>query len=445
MSLIGLHNKHFLVLMGNTMTIIMGFATSFLLFHFLSVKEVGIWFFVLSLVALCEAARNGFLATATVTFYAGTDKERGAKVLGSVWVLVLALSGVIMTLNAVGVALLPYMHSEVARLCVKWVGITYISSVAIDVAGWRLQAEEKYSRIFQYKIINSIVTIIAFIALVALHTMTLEHALLLNVLTNCVVSVIALWYHSGLKYITKRSKECMAELFHYGKYMLGTTSFTALLVNADTWVITFMLGPAAVAVYNLAIRFMAIIDLPLRSLVTTGMSEMAIAYNRNDLHHITYIFKKYTGMLTIVFIPIAVFGILLADLPVNVLGGAQYLHSEAANAFRLFLLASVLFPLDRFNGLALDVLRQTKVNFYKVIIMLGVKVGGNFAGIAMFGNIFGVNLSAFVVVISAIVYGNYQLKKCLNYRIPDILKLGYQEVKLIVYKKLRGYRLERSN
>src|SRR4051812_28445866 len=97
---IGINNKHVLVLVGNSLTIIIGFATSFLLFHFLSIKAVGIWFFAQSLVALCEAARFGFLATATVSFYAGATPERSSNVLGSVWYLALGLSLIILSLNA---------------------------------------------------------------------------------------------------------------------------------------------------------------------------------------------------------------------------------------------------------------------------------------------------------------------------------------------------------
>src|SRR3954466_15621047 len=106
-NLFGFNNKHFLVLMGNGFTVTIGFATSYLLFHFLSMESVGMWFFVQSLVALCEAARYGFLATATVAFYAGTTPERGATVLGSIWFLAFALSGVLISLNAAAMLFLP--------------------------------------------------------------------------------------------------------------------------------------------------------------------------------------------------------------------------------------------------------------------------------------------------------------------------------------------------
>jgi len=129
--------------------------------------------------------------------------------------------------------------------------------------------------------------------------------------------------------------------------------------------------------------------------------------------------------------------ILLADFPINFLGGAKYHGSIAANAFRLFILISLLYPFDRFNGLALDVTRHTKINFYKMIIMLIATVAGDFLGLSIFGNIYGIALSGFIVIISAISYGNYQLHKYIEYTIPGILSLGYSEMKVFIRQALK--------
>lgn len=443
MNLSGLNNKHFLVLMGNGLTITIGFATSFLLFHYLSMEAVGTWFLVQSVVALCEAARYGFLATATVSFYAGTSRERGITVLGSVWFLAFVLSGIIMAVDGGVWLFTSHFHNQQVMLCAKWAGLTYLSSMVIDIISWRLQADQKYITMFWYRLINSVSTILAFIALVVTHRMTLENALLFNFLFNCFTSLVGIVTNmSGIHYIFSRTKECVREIVNYGKYMLGTTSFSALLVNVDTWIINIVLGPVAVAIYNLAVRFMAVVELPLRSFLTTGMSEMAIGYNRNDVAHVAHIFRKYAGMLTIAFVPMTVAALLFADIPIGLLGGAQYSHSIASNSFRLFMLVALLYPLDRFNGLALDVMRETKVNFYKVIIMLAVKVSGNFIGLYMFHNIYGINFSSFIVTVAAIVYGNYKLRKCFDYRIADVVTSGYHEMKLLIRKNVRFSRVE---
>ena len=423
---------------GNAFISVLGIFFSYLLFHFLSVDAAGIWFFVQSIVALCEAARYGFLATATVTFYAGAEPKRAATVLGSVWFLALVLTSIILLLNAGAFFFLPYTHNVEAILCIKWVGITYLSSLPADVIFWRLQADEKYTKMTWYRILNTSSTIVAFAVLIILHKMPLENAFLYNFLTNCLSSLVGILLNmAGIKTIVHRSKECIMELVHYGKYTLGTTSFSVMLGNADTLIINFVLGPAAVAYYNLASRLLPIVELPLRTFVTTGMSEMAISYNQKNMHQVTYIFKKYSGMLTIAFIPLTIGALLLADIALNLLGGAHYHGSIAPNLFRCFMLVALLYPLDRFNGLALDITHQTKTNFYKMIIMLVVKVAINFAGLALFGNLYGIALSTFLVTLSALVYGNYQLRKSLDYTIPGIIATGFTEMKVFLQKVLR--------
>lgn len=438
-------NKHFLVLAGNGFNSVIGIATSYILFHFLQMEEAGMWWFVQSIVALCESSRYGFLATATVKFYAGTDAERGKTVLGSVWYIAIILTLLVLLANAGALALLPHTTNKELILCIQWVGITYLSSLPADVIFWKLQAEEKYGTMLWYRTVNSLSTIMAFIGLIVLHKMTLENALLWNFITNVLSSLIGIIFNmSGIKTIFSKTRACVMEIVHYGKYTFGTTSFSVLLGNADTWIINSVLGPAAVAIYNLSQKLLPIIELPLRSFTTTGMSEMAIAYNKNNMHQVTYIFKKYAGMLTVAFIPLTIGALLFSDIAINVLGGAQYHGSLAPNLFRIFMIIGLLYPIDRFNGLALDITHQTKVNFYKMIVMLSVKVMANFGGIYIFEHLvghglglYGITLSYFLVTLSAIIYGNYQLRKTLDYSIPGILTLGYSEMKIFIRQNLK--------
>jgi O-antigen/teichoic acid export membrane protein len=438
MTLTGLHNRHFLVLASNATTISIGFLVSFLLFHYLSMNDVGTWFFIMSLVAFLEAIRGGFLSTSVIAFYAGTTRERADTVLGSVWFLALVLCGVILSLNA-GAALLvlPRTHNAELILCIKWVGITFFSSLPADIILWRLQADEQYGKMLMYKMLYSMSSVGAIIGLILARKMNLENALLFNFLTNSAVGILGVALNmSGFRCLVRRSKECIKELVHYGKYTLGTTSLSYLLANADTWFIQFTLGPATVAIYNLAKRFMAVVEMPLQTFLTTSMSQMSISYNKKNMEQVTYIFKKYSGMLTIAFIPLILMAVIVAEIPINFIGGARYHDSVATNVSRLLLLGALLYPLDRFNGLVLDIIRQNKSNFYKVIIMLGLKIVGNFAGLAILGNIYGIVFSNFLIITAAIIYGYYQLRKSIDYTIPEVLTLGYKECKNLIRKNL---------
>lgn len=433
-----LNNKHFLVLVSNGTTVTVGFVLSYLLFHFLSMEEAGSWFFIISIVAFLEAIRSGFLSTSMVAFYAGTTRDRAANVLGSVWLLAILLSGVILTLNAlVALLILPHTHNRELILCLKWVGLTFMSSLPTEIILWRLQADEQYGKMMLYKMLYAISSAVAIIVLIFSHKLTLENALLFNFLANSAVGILGILVNlSGIKYLLLQSKECTRELVHFGKYTLGTTSVSFLLSNADTWFVQFMLGPAAVAIYNLARRFMAVVEMPLQTFMTTGLSEMSISYNKGNMQQVSHIFKKYSGMLSIAFLPLILVVVIGADIPINFIGGAKYHDSIAVNVARLLFVGALFYPIDRFNGLALDILRKNKSNFHKVFLMLAVKIAGNFIGLAISGNIYGIVFSNFATLISAVIFGYYQLRRSIDYSIPEVLNIGFKECKILIRKNL---------
>src|SRR5581483_8832116 len=136
----------------------------------------------------------------------------------------------------------------------------------------------------------------------------------------CLTSIAGLlWGLGRASTFFRRSRHCTMELINFGKYSLGTTFASRLFSSTDTFIITFMLGPAALAIYSLPLKLMEIVEFPLRSFVSIGMSGMATAYNNNNEHQTSYIMKKYSGMLTIAFIPLTVLALIFSDLAIHIL------------------------------------------------------------------------------------------------------------------------------
>ncbi len=440
-SLSKLNNKHFLSLAGNGILAVFGVAQMSLLYHAMAKEVVGEWFFFLTLISLCDAVRNGFLNTATVKFYGGTEKERAAEVLGSVWFLATALTAIVLLLNAGAYIFIGKATSVELVLTVKWLGLTYLSSLPFSVIFWVLQADEKYGKILLLRLVNNGSTLLVFAVLMYLKQLTLENAVVYNFLTNCLTSIVGLiWKFDSLKNIAKRSNATVTEIYHFGKYSLATSLSSTLLRSVDAFIINFMLGPAVLAVYNLPVRLMEIVEIPLRSFVGTGMSSMAVAFNNKNMHHVTYILKKYAGMLTIVFIPLAVFASLFAGIAVELLGGAKYIGSEAANVYRLLMFTAILYPIDRFNGTTLDIIHKPKVNFYKVQVMLIVNIAADFIGISIFHNIYGIVFAVICTVFAGLIFGHIQLRKYVDYTIGGILSTGASELKMLLQNALSSRR-----
>lgn len=436
-----LKNKNFLALSVNIIISAFSVVIMSLLFRAFSKSDAGTWFFFLSIQGLVEAFRTGFLNTATIKFYAGSEKERGESVLGSVWVIAIIITLFVSLLSWVLLLFIPFINNYQILIVAKWLGITFISSLPFTVPMWVLMAEENYTKLLWLRLVNNLSMLLIILFLIEQNKMTLTNMLILNIVTNILTGILCIFFKSfHLNTITKSTKKTLTELFNYGKYTVSTSTSVLFFRISTTFVITFFLGPTALAVYNLPGRLMTIIEIPLGSSLGTGMSSMATALNKNDEKQFIYIFKKYAGLLTFAIIPI-VFGVIIfADLAVLIIGGEKYVDSEAANILRIMIFFSLLFPIDRFNGVALDMLHLPRINFQKVLLMLGVHVTGTFLGVILFNNLYGIAFFGPLTVISGVLYGYYELKKRIDYSIREILSIGWQECKTVisrVYAKLK--------
>jgi O-antigen/teichoic acid export membrane protein len=436
-----LNNKHVLALIGNVVISVFSVLTMSLLLRTMTKTDIGVWFFFLSIYSLSDALRTGFLSTGTIKFYAGTPKERAQVVLGSVWFLALGVSFALMLLDACAMPLIPMIKNPEVILVIKWFGVTVLSSVVFNITFWILVADEDYMTILFLRFVNSGSMIVALAAMAYLKKGTLENLLIINFLTNCLTSLACIVFgYSQIKTIFKRTRECMLELTHFGKFSLATNLSSNLLGNINSFIIIPILGPAALAVFNVPNKLMEIIEVLLRTFVGTGMSAMATAYNSNNMYHLTFVTKKYAGMLTLIFIPLAIVAFFFADFAIWLLAGDKYVGTEAANVFRIFMFMAILFPIDRFNGVTLDIIHKPQINFYKVIIMVITNCIVTTAGVYLLKNVYGAALTEPIALLSGLAFGYYHLKKHLeSYSLRGIFTTGYAELILFARKMMVKY------
>ncbi|RKR85698.1 O-antigen/teichoic acid export membrane protein [Mucilaginibacter gracilis] len=436
-----LNNKHVLALIGNVVISAFSVITMSVLLRTMTKADVGVWFFFLSINGLCDALRNGFLSTGTIKFYAGTPKERAEIVLGSVWFLALGVSLTLMALDACAMPFMSLIKNPEVLLVIKWFGVTVLSSVTFNITFWILVADEDYLTILWLRLVNNVSMIVIILILAYLKKATLENLLIVNFATNILTSVACIVFgYSHVETIFKRTRECMVQLAQFGKYSLATNLSSNLLGSVNTFIIIPVLGPTALAVYAVPNKLMEIVEILLRTFVGTGMSAMATAYNTDNMHHLTFVTKKYAGMLTLLFIPLVIGAFFFADFAIWLLSGDQYKGTEAANIFRIFMCMAILYPVDRFNGVTLDIIHKPQINFYKVIIMVVVNVLATSIGLYLFRNIYGAAFAAPFATIAGLLFGYYHLKRNLDgYSLRSVMTTGYAESKLFINQMLAKF------
>jgi O-antigen/teichoic acid export membrane protein len=430
------NNKHFFSLAGNVIMSGLSILIMGLLYRFLPSKaEMGNWVFFQTIFALVEMFRTGFLTTATIKFYAGVSRERSAEVIGSSWALATGITLGLMLLNIPALLLVDLVKVEGLSFFLQWFGISYLLSLPTFIANCVLQAEARFDRLLYMRMVNQVSLLVFILVLVLLHRLTLATLVYSYLFSLLLTSVFVLvrgwtnlwaWKHKTMKGIT--------ELFHFGKYsVLGNIS-SYMLRASDIIIIGWTLGAEAVATYNIGLKLMEVIEIPLRSFIATAMPSMYAAYNNGLKKDLIYTMKKYAGMLTIALVPVCITAALFADYAVYVINGSM--DTQAANALRFFMTFSLLFPTDRFITLGLDAIHKPNINFMKILVMLIVNIITDFAGIAIFGNIYGVAIATVFPVIVAIWIGYAALRKYENFTLAQIPAVGYAELKIFLSEKL---------
>ena len=423
-------NKHFFSLAGNVAMSVLSIIMYAILYRLLTEVEMGKWVFFQFALVLFDTIRTGFLQTAFIKFFAGADKHRADEVTGSVWFLALSITLIVVVIDIACMGGINFIHNESLNMFIRWGGIAFVLILPMNVSTWILQAEQRFDVILYIRMISqgSFIVFIVLLYFHSGHTLNLQstfYCYLLSSLLTAIICFMVGWTAVGTYF--RRSRACIMEIVHFGKYSVGTVVSSSLLKTSDSFIINFMLGPAALAIYNLPLRLMEIIEIPIRSFLANAMPEMSIAANKNNNVSVATIMKKYAGILTMLLIPISIFGLITSNIIVSLIGGGKYVNSEAANVFRILLLFAALSPIDRFMGITLDIIHKPQLNLIKVLITLFVNATTDVIGILIFHNIYGPAWASIFTFFVAIIYGYVALRKYLYFTLPGIIKYGYTE------------------
>lgn len=407
-----------------------GLVTVAVLYRSLEVAEIGIWVFFQSTLLLVDTFRSGFLTTAFIKFCAGSASARAKEVTGSTWYIAMAITGGFILINIPVLFFAGYIHNEGMMFFLKWFGLTYLLTLPSFISTCVVQAEQRFDRLLYIRFISQTLFILGVSILVVTHQGNLQNIIYANLIAAFLTSVFCILSgYSGINTLKYRTKKTIREIFNFGKFSVGTTLSSNLFRASDTFIINFLLGPAALAVYNLGQRLLEVVEIPLRSFAATAMPSLSAAYNQDKRKEVIYILQKYTGMLTVALIPVAIIAVIFADVAIGLIGGGKYVGTEAANVFRFFMTFALLYPADRFMALTLDVIHKPKINFIKVLIMLAANIGGDFAGIYLTGNIYGVAITTVIPILIGVFISYFALRRYIPFPFWDMYKLGYKELK----------------
>jgi len=430
------NNRHFHSLLGNLVSAFLNVLSFAILVRLLSLSAFGEWVLFIGTYTVLDQIRTALLQSGIIKFYTDVDDKTRKEVAGSAWYVVLILTGIYLLLNLVAAFALYGRFDETWRFFMRWLGLMMVVSVPFNVASWFLQAEHRFDKILQIRFWQNGCFLVLILALHFFSTVTLPHVLFAYMTGLAATSTYTLvkgW--TKVRALLHSTRKQVITLVKYGWLIVGSMISSGFLNYSDNFLIRTMISPAAVAIYSIPQKFMEVIEIILRSFVATAQPTLSGAANRNDWPGVARAFSRYTGVVSIVIIPFIIGLILFTKPLIIILADKAYL--QATDVVRIFLLCAIFYPIDRFIGVALDMINRPLTNFYKNFLKLILNVIGDIVFISLFHDVRWVAVGSLINMIICVVVGYYMLKKYVPFTVSDIVRLGWSEC-LVMLEKITG-------
>jgi O-antigen/teichoic acid export membrane protein len=348
--------------------LVFGVGTFILLVRTLSTEAYGSWMLFISLATLLETARNGFFKNPLIRFInvnQDTDiKElQGSSLLMNILfsvsialILALAAEPIAMAWQSPSLISLIYVFVPTCVILAFYFHLDYIQRANGQFFGPFLGYFVKNGSLF-------IAVAVHFLFKIELPIIWLAYYYLLGAFLGTITSFICA--RSTYSFSLSAKKAIWLQLFHYGKYTLGTNLSAVLLRNIDVWMIGWYLNPASVAIYNVAIRVANLFEVPSMALASILFPEAVKRAEKEGTKAMKQLYEKSVAVILIFTVPFVIGVLLFSEEIVMLLAGSAY--SESAIILNITMLYGLLVPFNKQMGVVLDAVGKAKSNMLFVM------------------------------------------------------------------------------
>ena len=393
-------------------------------------EAFGQWTLYLTLLTFFDMVKSGIVQSALVKFASGGNKSEKAVKIASSWLL-----NIISVLILSAMSLLVLWTGYFTAKGIVWFLIFYpiysIASMPFYYFVWNNQVHLDFKKVARIRIVNALLFLL-FCAYVFTTNAGLNVLVLLHTAAFLLASILAVvWKGTGITSLKRASKSAIQEYLAFGKFHALAFLGSNLLKSSDVFLINWFLGPVFVAVYSVPLRLLEIVEMPIKSIVNVMFPSLSSHDNKGDKVALKNSVEKYLGVLTLAYLPFMAFLWVMADFLVEFVGGQQY--ASAGSIFKIFLAFGLFLPFDRITGVALDAIGNSKMNFYKVLVMALVNIIGDVIVLHYFGSLEMVAVVTVINVFAGMVFGYYLVKKHIGISLSSVMQQGIYTIKSTFY------------
>ncbi len=412
-----LQNKNILSLLTNVSISTFSLLGFLLLARSLDKENFGAWILFTTASGLIEMMRFGLTRVALVRFLSGAETEQRDNIIGSNWLISFVVTAVLAGLISLTyLTFSPYIDQSGYQYFFVWYPLLLFINLPFNNALAIFEADQKFSSI----LILRLFTGMSFTLFLILNLFIFKVDLTLIIVVYLFVHLLASIYCvlrklDGIQLMFKSSRETVEKFLNFGKFTFGTLIGSSLLRSADVIIIGLSpLGSSAVALYSIPLKLIELMQIPLRSFASTAYPKISKASIKGAQDEVIKLFYTYSGVTTLLFIPLSIICFLFSETFILFLGGEQYMDSIVPIViFKIFAVYGILLPMDRFTGIVLDAINKPKINFYKVLVMTITNIIGDIIAVFVFDSIIMVAVVTIIFTIAGQFLGWHYVSRYL--------------------------------
>jgi O-antigen/teichoic acid export membrane protein len=308
-------SKGFWGIADKSLPLLYGVGFVLIVIRTLPTEEFGTYILVQNLFLLIVAAGSSF-AMQPMLKYAAETNEIEDIVSTGFWMYVFLVISLSICIALCKEFFTSILRAPTFTLLAWYLPLMAAVSLLRTVVIYLLQSKFKIAQIFW---INAVYYIgsIALIAILfrTIHFQTAEMMMRINTITLALSSLLAAVFvvysfpASIIKnfLIVRIKKKTLIKFWHYGKYSFGATSLYTYYTQADSYIVSFFLGPTAVAPLNAAKVFTRIYDAVLQMCFTFLVPASSRLAAQQDEKNLSALAEKSIFFLTVstIFISVA--------------------------------------------------------------------------------------------------------------------------------------------
>lgn len=352
-----------LTLIERVAMLVFGVATFYMLVRVLNKSDYGTWMFFVSIYAFMDTARSGFFKNPLIRYFNKVKEGERASLQGTSLLLNLIFS--LLFSLALWVAAMPIANSYDMPTLPGLLFINIFISLAMAFFG-HLEYIQAARFNFLGPLIGNIIRsglLCAFVGWYFWKDMQLDLGLLaIGFLLSNVIAVFVMLFHAR-KAFSKRLDLKLGwarELFGYGKYTLGTNLSAVFMRNIDTWMLGWYISPAAIGIYNVAIRIANLFEVPTMALAQVMFPQAVKKAETEGSGALKDLYEKSVSILVVLLLPLVAGVIIFSDTIVEIIAGPDY--AEAGMILNITMLYGLIVPFNKQLGILLDAIGKAKTN-----------------------------------------------------------------------------------